>query len=42
MGAMQSPDGSFTPSLLLTIGLMVVIVLLATQMKDPNYEPEAT
>jgi cyanate permease len=41
MGAMQTTDGSFTPSLLLTIGLMVIIVLLTTQMKDPSYEPEA-
>ena len=41
MGAMQSADGSFTPSLLLTICLMVLIVLLTTQMKDPTYDPEA-
>jgi MFS family permease len=41
MGATQSADGSFTPSLLLTIGLMVLIVLLTTQMKDPTYDPEA-
>ena len=41
MGAMQSADGSFTPSLLLTIGLMVLIVLLTTQMKDPTYDAEA-
>ena len=36
MEAMKSPDGSFTPSLLLAIGLLVVSVLLITQMKDPQ------
>jgi cyanate permease len=41
MGAIQSADGSFTPSLLLTISLMIVIVLLTTQMRDPTYNTEA-
>ena len=36
MEAMKSPDGSFTPSLLLAIGLLLVSVLLITQMKDPQ------
>jgi len=36
MGAMQLADGSFTPSMILAIGLMVVNVLLITQMKDPQ------
>jgi cyanate permease len=40
MGAMQLPDGSFTPSMLFAIGLMVVNVVLITQMKDTNYEPK--
>jgi MFS family permease len=40
MGAMQLPDGSFTPSMLFAIGLMVVNVILITQMKDTNYEPK--
>jgi MFS family permease len=35
MEAMKSADGSFTPGLLLAIGLMVVNVGLITQMKDP-------
>ena len=39
MGAMQLADGSFTPSLLLALGLMVLNVILITQMKDPQYEP---
>jgi MFS family permease len=35
MDAMKSPNGAFTPSLVLFIGLMVVIVGVITQMKDP-------
>jgi len=35
MEVMQSPNGSFTPSLLLSIGLLVVLVGVITQMKDP-------
>lgn len=35
MEAMKSPDGSFTPSLLLALGLLVVSVGIATQLKDP-------
>lgn len=38
MGAMQLADGSFTPSMILAIGLMVVNVLLITQMKDPQFK----
>lgn len=34
MEAMKSSDGSFTPSLLLAIGLLVVSAGLVTQMKD--------
>ncbi len=34
MEALKSPDGSFTPALLLAVGLLVVSVLLTTQMKD--------
>ena len=37
MEAMKSPDGSFTPALLLAIGLLVVSALVITQMKDPDY-----
>src|SRR4030042_2148376 len=35
MEAMKSPDGAFTPSLLLAIVLMLVMVGVITQMKDP-------
>jgi MFS family permease len=35
MEAMKSPDGAFTPALLLAIGLLVFSVLVITQMKDP-------
>ena len=35
MEAMRSPNGAFTPSLILSIGLMVVLVGVITQMKDP-------
>ncbi|MBN1305102.1 MAG: MFS transporter [Anaerolineales bacterium] len=36
MEAMKSSDGSFTPSLLLAVGLLVVSTGLITQMKDPQ------
>jgi hypothetical protein len=35
MQAMQTEGGSFTPSLLLAISLLVLSALLITQMKDP-------
>jgi len=35
MEAMKTPDGSFTPSLLLAIGLLLVSAFLVTRMKDP-------
>ena len=34
MEAMKSPDGAFTPSLILSIGLLVVLVGVISQMKD--------
>jgi hypothetical protein len=34
MEAMKTPDGSFTPALLLAIGLLVISAVLVTQMKD--------
>lgn len=34
MEAMKAPDGSFTPALLLAVGLLVVSVLLVSRMKD--------
>ena len=36
MEAMKSSDGSFTPSLLLATGLLVLSVLITTQLKDPE------
>ena len=36
MEALKTSDGSFTPSLLLAIGLLVISALLVTQMKDPQ------
>jgi MFS family permease len=35
MEALKTPDGSFTPALLLAVGLVVLSLLLITQMKDP-------
>lgn len=35
MEAMRTSDGSFTPSLVLALGLLVVCVVLGTQMRDP-------
>ncbi len=36
MEALKTSDGSFTPALLLAIGLLVISSLLVTQMKDPQ------
>jgi len=36
MEAMKTDDGSFTPSLLLAIGLLVVCAGLVTRMRDPH------
>jgi len=36
MEAMKTSDGSFTPSLLLALGLLIVSAGLVTQMKDPQ------
>jgi hypothetical protein len=36
MEAMKSSDGSFTPSLILALVLLVVNAGLVTQMKDPK------
>ena len=37
MAALKTPDGSFTPALLLALGLLVVSALVVTRMKDPEY-----
>ncbi len=36
MGALKTPSGSFTPALLLAIGLLVISTVIVTQMKDPQ------
>ena len=36
MEALKTTDGSFTPALLLGIGLLVISALIVTQMKDPQ------
>jgi MFS family permease len=36
MEALKTSDGSFTPALLLAIGLLVISALIVTQMKDPQ------
>ncbi len=35
MEALKTPEGVFTPALLLAVGLLLISVLLITQMKDP-------
>ena len=40
MAALQTTDGSFTPSLILAIGLMLLSVAIISQLKDP--EPQVT
>lgn len=37
MEALKSADGSFTPALVLALGLLLLSALLVTQMKDPQY-----
>jgi MFS family permease len=37
MEAMKSKDGSFTPALVLALGLLLVSAVLVTQMKDVKY-----
>ena len=40
MEALKTPDGAFTPALLLAAGLLVASILLISQMKDPvTYAP---
>jgi MFS family permease len=36
MEAMQNAQGAFTPSLLLSIGLLVLLIAVISQMKDPE------
>lgn len=39
MEAMKTADGSFTPALLLALGLVVVSALLVTQIQEPGRQP---
>jgi len=36
MDALKTPDGSFTPSLLLAVGLLIVSAAIITQLHDPH------
>jgi hypothetical protein len=36
MEALKTPNGSFTPVLLLAIVLLVISAFIVTRMKDPN------
>ncbi len=40
MEALKSADGSFTPALLLAIGLMIISLMLILQLKDPKWKTE--
>ena len=42
MEAMKNPDGSFTPALVLSLGLIILNVALITRLKDaPRVQPAA-
>ena len=41
MEAIKAPDGSFTPALLLMVGLLLVSAFLITRLKDPDYLKKA-
>jgi MFS family permease len=41
MEALKSPDGSFTPSLLLGVGLLIVSAAIITQLHDPHVGEQA-
>lgn len=41
MEATKAADGSFTPALLIMVGLLLVSTLLITQLKDPEYLKKA-
>jgi hypothetical protein len=32
---MRTPDGAFTPSLMLSVGLLLVSIFVITRLKDP-------
>ena len=41
MEALKTKNGSFTPALLLAVGLLLISALLITQLKDPEYLKKA-
>jgi MFS family permease len=41
MEALKTPDGSFTPALLLGVGLLLFSAFLITRLKDPEYLKKA-
>lgn len=41
MEATKAPDGSFTPALLIMVGLLLVSAVLITRLKDPEYLKKA-
>jgi MFS family permease len=41
MEAIKAPDGSFTPALLLMVGLLLVSAFLISRLKDPEYLKKA-
>jgi MFS family permease len=41
MSALKAPDGSFTPALLMLVGLLVLCAFLITRLKDPEYLKKA-
>ena len=41
MDALKSPDGSFTPSLLLGVGLLIISAAIITQLHDPHVGEQA-
>jgi MFS family permease len=41
MAALQTPEGTFTPALVLAIGLLLISALLVTRMEDPPQYPSA-
>jgi MFS family permease len=41
MEALKAPDGSFTPALLVEVGLLILSAFLITQLKDPEYLKKA-
>ena len=40
MQALQDPSGAFTPGLLFSVGLLLALVILVMQLKDPKRVPE--